>query len=53
MQRFEIHGIGHQDDTTSVEITCDRCSWYFEPETSWPALADLVQRADEHTEACP
>lgn len=36
---------------TELALTCNRCGW-----TSWPRepihLADLVRRADEHTEGC-
>jgi hypothetical protein len=48
MQRFviEVEAYGNE-----LALTCRRCDW-----TSWPdepiTLAELVQRAGEHTEVC-
>jgi hypothetical protein len=62
MQRFEVYGVWHYDNTGGFEIRCTRCgSWEWSPD--WDpqspygtddkaTLAELVQRADEHTEVC-
>jgi hypothetical protein len=50
MQRFELQGAASYEDA-QLWITCDWCGWvavYDEPH----ALAELVQRAEEHTEVC-
>jgi hypothetical protein len=54
MQRFEVTGGGSQDGTSELALWCsNRCGWYAEFEaTGATTLAELVQRADEHTEVC-
>ena len=46
MQRFQVEAYGNE-----LALTCGRCGW-----TAWPeepiALAELVQRAEEHGEVC-
>jgi len=50
MQRFQITGDMNADGSW-IEISCDKCRWYAEIEDPL-TLAELVQRADEHTEVC-
>jgi hypothetical protein len=50
MQRFEVQGWGDRDGG-HIQLSCTRCGadwWIAELLT----LAELVQRADEHTEVC-
>jgi hypothetical protein len=46
--RYEITGVGY--DFHEVELWC-RCGWNVEVNAN-TGLAELVQRADEHTEVC-
>lgn len=54
MQRFELGVLyGGEYGTDQILITCERCGWDAELDTAeHPTLAELVQRADEHTEVC-
>ena len=47
MQRFEI-GADRED---RMWIACGRCPWNVDVEPPL-SLAELVQRAEEHTEVC-
>lgn len=47
MQRFEIAGA-----EGDVEIMCLICDTWWARLTGFTSLAELVQRADEHTEVC-
>lgn len=51
MQRFEIEPalVGHYLD--GLIVRCRRCEWTFET-ADVLTLAELVQRAEEHTEVC-
>lgn len=51
MQRFEIEA---QEWRGSLGLTmrCERCGWVAVLESPLLTLAELVQRADEHTEDC-
>ena len=54
MQRFEIFGLG-DDEFGAVVLKCLCCpGWQVETDTTSDTLtlAELVQRADEHTEVC-
>jgi hypothetical protein len=51
MQRFEIERGPRRRGGVVVILRCTRCAWEFE--TLEPiTLAELVQRAEEHTEVC-
>lgn len=49
-QRFEVYGDMNADGSW-LTISCDRCTWYADVEDPL-TLAELNQRADEHTEVC-
>jgi hypothetical protein len=52
MQRFTVDGVAVPCEVGLIWLTCDRCfSWHIEVDAAI-SLADLVQRADEHTEVC-
>jgi alpha-L-arabinofuranosidase len=52
--RFEVFGLGNEE-FGAVVLKCLRCvGWQVETDTTSDTLtlAELVQRADEHTEVC-
>jgi hypothetical protein len=51
MQRFEITPVGLHGGDATVQLACDRCGWNIWLDDPL-SLAELVQRADEHTEVC-
>jgi hypothetical protein len=51
MQRFEIEPALLEHYTDGLILLCRRCEWKFET-ADVLTLAELVQRADEHTEVC-
>lgn len=54
MQRFEVFGLG-DDEFGAVVLKCLRClAWQVETDTTSDTLtlAELVRRAEEHTEVC-
>jgi hypothetical protein len=51
MQRFEVEAQEWQG-VRGLTLFCKRCKWTAVLESPMP-LAELVQRADEHTEVCP
>ena len=50
MQRFEVEVVVGDLGQTVIDIYCP-CRWHAEVEQPC-TLAELVQRADEHTEVC-
>lgn len=58
--RFQVEAMGWNYDGATVTLACTRCKWYADydqpsgpNETYEPlTLADLNQRAQEHTEVC-
>jgi len=52
MQRFEVESTHVALDDTRITIDCRDCYWYAELDLPL-TLAELVQRAEEHTEVCP
>lgn len=48
--RFQVEAVAGEE-ADIVLLTCDRCRWDADI-TSTITLADLNQRADEHTEVC-
>lgn len=53
MQRYEVQDRAVWDDS-ELWLCCTRCEWETQMEfhSRWPNLAELVQRAGEHTEVC-
>jgi hypothetical protein len=52
MQRFEVQA--HEwRDVSGLTLHCTRCNAWTAILENLATLAELVQRADEHTEACP
>jgi len=54
MQRFQIDPVGAYGYEARIALSCTTCGWEaggpdYEVSTT---LAELVQRADEHTEVC-
>jgi hypothetical protein len=50
MQRFEAQGAAAWEDA-QLWLTCDRCGVFVVADKPM-SLAELVQRAEEHTEVC-
>ncbi|GEM_PF-3842940 len=49
--RFQVEPVVVRTGAANLWLSCDRCRWY--ADVSNPiTLADLNQRADEHTEVC-
>lgn len=44
--------IGGEDEPDSVALYCPNCRWDVYPDAPVP-LAELVRRADQHTQDCP
>lgn len=52
MQRLEIRATGWSARTDApMAMACTRCNWEAEVQDS-ANLAELMQRAEEHTEVC-
>jgi len=52
-RRFKIWAMAWNDGSASLFVECARCGWQWESEPDEEVtLADLDQRADEHTEVC-
>ena len=51
MQRFGIAPVAITRGGVTIHLWCERCGWnaWQDDETT---LAELVQRAEEHTEVC-
>lgn len=49
-QRFQVEG-GAVCEDAQIWITCERCGWVAVLDEPIP-LAELNQRAEEHTEVC-
>lgn len=50
MQRFEIESVIGDAGQSVIDVYCPACRWHAEIDA--PTLAELVQRAEEHTEVC-
>jgi hypothetical protein len=51
MQRFSAAPLAIPYEDAVLWLTCSQCGWDAEIDVA-PTLAELVQRADEHTEVC-
>ena len=50
-QQFTVEAIGDYLGEAETWLTCSRCAWTAEIDKAL-TLAELNQRADEHTEVC-
>lgn len=51
MQRFQVDAMAYPTECADVVLTCDLCGHTTEI-NGQQTLAELVQRAEEHTEVC-
>jgi hypothetical protein len=51
MERFSAAPLAIPYEDAVLWLTCSQCGWDAEIDVA-PTLAELVQRAEEHTEVC-